>query len=232
MLQIVLKVSPDVVDIRVFCCLFVVCIYVCSAGYVELLILLYLIRCLVYHMLSKTRRNSRSLHRVIAYICYIYFDAWCITYCWGISARSAGGVRFHTACIFNTVSINSCSCCSCLSHLFMASPDVVDIGCEYFVFYLSCVYICPWLCRATCSLVSAWMLGISHTVQNEKFWNLHRVIGEVLVLGLLVVVYKIPYSSCMWTRQDVIGVFPSLPGILDFLLGTWSYSGASRWCYY
>ena len=29
-----LKVSPDVVDIRVFCCLFVVCI--CSAGYVEL----------------------------------------------------------------------------------------------------------------------------------------------------------------------------------------------------
>ena len=29
----VLKVSPDVVDIRVFCCLFVVCVYICSAGY-------------------------------------------------------------------------------------------------------------------------------------------------------------------------------------------------------
>ena len=27
-------------------------------------------------MLSKTRRNSTSLHRVIAYICCIYFDAW------------------------------------------------------------------------------------------------------------------------------------------------------------
>ena len=27
--------------------------------------------------------------------------------------------------------------------------------------------------------------------------NLHRVIGEVLVLRLLLVVYKIPYSSCM-----------------------------------
>ena len=25
----------------------------------------------------------------------------------------------------------------------------------------------------------------------------YKVIGEVLVLGLLVVVYKIPYSSCM-----------------------------------
>ena len=58
------------------------------------------------------------------------------------------------------------------------------------------------------------MFGISHAIQNEKkLWNLHteyKVIGEVLVLGLLVVVvYKIPYSSCMWTRQDVIGVFPS-----------------------
>ena len=42
------------------------------------------------------------------------------------------------------------------------------------------------------------MFGISHAVQNEKkLWNLHtyKVIGEVLVLGLLVVVYKIPYSS-------------------------------------
>ena len=38
----------------------------CSAGYAELpIVLLYLLRCLVYHMLSKTRRNSRSLHRVI-----------------------------------------------------------------------------------------------------------------------------------------------------------------------
>ena len=44
-LLIVLKVSPDVVDIRVFCCLFVVCIYICSAGYVELpVVLLYLLR--------------------------------------------------------------------------------------------------------------------------------------------------------------------------------------------
>ena len=57
-------------------------VYICSAGYAELpIVLLYLLRCLVYHMLSKTRRNSRSLHRVIAYICYIYFDAWCITCC-------------------------------------------------------------------------------------------------------------------------------------------------------
>ena len=51
--------------------LFICCVYtwyICSAGYVELpIVLLYLLRCLVYHMLSKTRRNSRSLQRVIAY---------------------------------------------------------------------------------------------------------------------------------------------------------------------
>ena len=48
------------------CCVY---IYICSAGSVELLIvLLYLLRCLVYHMLSNTRRNSRSLYRVIAYM--------------------------------------------------------------------------------------------------------------------------------------------------------------------
>ena len=40
-------------------------IYVCSAGYAELPVLLYLLQCLVYHMLSKTRRSSESLHRVI-----------------------------------------------------------------------------------------------------------------------------------------------------------------------
>ena len=41
-------------------------VHICSAGYVELpIVLLYLLRCLVYHMLSKTRRNSGSLHRVI-----------------------------------------------------------------------------------------------------------------------------------------------------------------------
>ena len=41
------------------CC----CAYLCSARYVELpIVMLYLLRCLVHHMLSKTRRNSRSLH--------------------------------------------------------------------------------------------------------------------------------------------------------------------------
>ena len=68
------------------------------------------------------------------------------------------------------------------------------------------IYMFGWLCRAICYFVSTSMFGISHAVQNEKkLWNWHidRVIVEVLMvlsIGLLVVVYKIPYSSCMWTR--------------------------------
>ena len=59
---LVLNVSPDVVDTGEFCCLFVVCrLYICSAGYVELpIVLLYLLRCLVYHMLSKLERFTQS----------------------------------------------------------------------------------------------------------------------------------------------------------------------------
>ena len=41
-------------------------IYICSAGYAEVpVVLWYLLQCLVYHMLSKTRRSSGSLHIVI-----------------------------------------------------------------------------------------------------------------------------------------------------------------------
>ena len=65
-----INVSSDVVDIGVFCCLFVVCIYICSAGYVELpIVLLYLLRCLVYHMLSKTRRDYKFTQSDSVYIC-------------------------------------------------------------------------------------------------------------------------------------------------------------------
>ena len=48
----------------------------------------------------------------------------------------AGGVRFHTAVVFLIYS----SSCSCLSYLFLVSPDVVGIGSEYFVVYFR-VYI-------------------------------------------------------------------------------------------
>ena len=100
-------------------CTYILRIYVRLVYHVEIpIVLLYLLRCLVYHMLSKTRRNSRSLHRVIAYICCIYFVR-CLVYHMLFKTRRNSG-------------------------------------------------------------------------------SLHRVIGEVLVLGMLLVVYKIPYySSCI-----------------------------------
>ena len=52
-----------------------------------------------------------------------------------ISAMFTGGVRFHTAVVL-LIQIS----CSCLSYLFMVSPDVVGIGSENFVVYFR-VYI-------------------------------------------------------------------------------------------
>ena len=89
----------------------------------------------------------------------------------------------------------------------MASPDVVDVGSQYFVVYLSCVYICIYI--YICSVgyterpvVPLYLPGASmvyHMLSKTRrsSGSLNRVIGKVLVLGLLVVVYKIPYSSCM-----------------------------------
>ena len=147
-------------DIGAFCCLFVVYIY--SAGYVELpIVLLYLLRCLVYHMLSKMGRNSRNLHRVIA---YIYFDAWCITCCWGVSARSAGGGKIpYSSCIFNTAVVVACVI---FTHGFSRCR-----GCWIWAFcciFVTRIYVFGWLCQANCSVVSSSMLGVSHAVQNEK----------------------------------------------------------------
>ena len=50
------------------------------------------------------------------------------------------------------------------------------------------------------------MLGVSHAVQNaKKLWKFAQsVIGEVLELDRLVVVYEIPYSSCIFNTAAVL----------------------------
>ena len=80
----------------------------------------------------------------------------------------------------------------------MVSPDVVDIGSEYFVVYLSCVYICSAGYAELLVLLYLVQCLVYHMLSKMRrsSGNLHRVIGEVLALGLLVVC-KIPYSSCM-----------------------------------
>ena len=79
----------------------------------------------------------------------------------------------------------------------------MGIGSEYFVVYC-CVYIYVRLIMSSYLLFCIYfsMLGISHdAVQMKRSSGIYmtcRVIVEVLVLGLLVVVYEIPYySSCM-----------------------------------
>ena len=61
----------------------------------------------------------------------------------------------------------------------MVSLHVVDIGSEYLVVYLSCVYIYThvYICSvgyAEPSVVLLYLLyfnGVSHAVQNEKLWK-------------------------------------------------------------
>ena len=69
---------------------------------------------------------------------------------------------------------------------------MLGIESECFVVYLSCVYIC----QADHVELPVILFGILHVVQMKRS-SVCRVIVEILVLGLLVVVYKIPYSSCM-----------------------------------
>ena len=68
----------------------------------------------------------------------------------------------------------------------MVYPDVVGIGSEYFVVYLSCLYI-------LCSADNAELLVLLYRLQcfvyhmlskmRTSSGNLHRVIGEVSVVG-------------------------------------------------
>ena len=93
-----------------------------------------------------------------------------------------------------------------------------------------CIYIFMfgWLYQPTCSFVIGIYFYVWYTTCCPKWEEAleftYMVIGEVLVLGLLVVVYKIPYNSCMWTRQDVIGVFQSY----YCLSGTSKYNVCAR----
>ena len=56
--------------------------------------------------------------------------------------------------------------------------------------------------------VSASMLGVSHAApcpkREETLEVYTAVIGEIVMLGLLEVVYKIPYSSCIFNTAVVL----------------------------
>ena len=76
---------------------------------------------------------------------------------------------------------------------------------EYFV--VCRVYIYVWLVTPSylscCIYLDAWC--ITCCSKREENLEVYTVIGEVLVLGLLVGVFKIPYSSCIVNTAVVLG---------------------------
>ena len=96
---------------------------------------------------------------------------------------------------------------SCLCHIyswFLPMSWILDLS----ILFSTCrahIYMFGWLCRATCcSVVSTSMVYHMLSKTRRSSGSLHRVIGEVLVLGLLEVVCKIPYSSCMFSTAVVL----------------------------
>ena len=137
-------------------------------------------------------------------ICYIYFDSWCITCCWGISVNVCWWCKMpYMCCIFNTTVVFVVACVIFIPGFSPCRGYWVWVFCCQFVACIP-VYMLGWLCRATCYfvLVSTFQCLVYHLLSKwkEALEFTCRVIVEVLVLGLLVVVYEIPCSSCMWTR--------------------------------
>ena len=122
----------------------------------------------------------------------------------------------YSSCIFNTAIVVACVI---FTHGFSRCC------CGYWIWVFSCLFVV--YIYVVCSAGYAEPPVLLYLLQclvpwyitcrkREEALDIYIVIGEVLVLGLVVVVYKIPYSSCMWVRQNVFGVFPSyycLPGI-------------------
>ena len=157
------------------------------------------------------KQETLEVYTVIAYTRYLLCVLWCITCCWGNSAMfAAGGVRFRTAVV-----------------LLIQAVVVVDFvilirgfsrGRGHWIWVFCCLFVvCINICSADYVKLPVLLYlpqclvyhMLSKMRRSSGIYILYRVIGDVLVWSLLVVVYKIPYSSCMWTRQDVIGVFPS-----------------------
>ena len=127
-------------------------------------------------------------------ICYIYFDSWCITCCCGISVYVCWWCKMpYICCIFNTVVV--------VARVIFIPGFSPCRGYWVWVFcclFIVCIYMLGWLCRATCYFVSTFQCLVYHMLSKwkEALEFTYRVIVEVLVLGLLVVVYRyeIPYS--------------------------------------
>ena len=204
----ILKVSPDVVDIRLFCCIFVACVYI----YINV-------------------RLVMSSHLLF---CCIYFDARCITCCpkrketrevvqnkkklW--IHRVISEVSVLGLLLVYKIPYSSCIKARWCMPIILPSIWYTVVACHIYSWFLpmswildliillsirrAYKYMFRWLCRATCSVLSTSMLVVSHVQNENKLWKFTQCDGWGLVLGLLVVVCKIPYSSCMFNTAVVL----------------------------
>ena len=140
----------------------------------------------------------------------------------------------YSRCIFNTVVVVACVI---FIHGFSRCRGYwIWVFCCLFVVR---IYMFGWLSRATCSVVSTSMLGVSHAVQNEKkLWKFTHSdrwgIGARSTGGSVkdsIQQLYVEYSSCILARQDVIGVRPSyycLSGATCILIDIHSSSSVGR----
>ena len=113
----------------------------------------------------------------------------------------------------------------------MVSPDVVGIGSEYFVVYFRTwyVYICSADYVGLPVLLYLLQCLVYHMLSKMRRSSGIYIEGNRWGIGVRPM-YKISYSSCMWTRQDVIGVFPSYYCIWCNVCLSWSSISLHR-CY-
>ena len=122
--------------------------------YTVIVYLLYLLRCLVYHMLFKTRRNSGSLHRVIGEVLVL-----------GLL------VVVHkipySSCIFNTavVVLEPTMVCAYHTAVYLVHRSCLCHTPEYLPWYICSTGYAELPVVFCCICL---MLGVSHAVQNEK----------------------------------------------------------------
>ena len=198
-------------------------IYICSTVYVELpIVLLYLLQCLMYHMLSKTRRNSRRLHIYIVHLLYLVR---CLVYHMLFRTRRNSSSLHrvirevlvlgqlvvvykipHSSCIHAAVYQVHRSCLCHTYSWFLLISWIMDLSillsiCRAYIY----LYICSAGYASKPVLLYLLQCLVYHMLSKTRrsSGSLHRVIGDVLVLVLLVV-YKIPFSSCMFDTAVVL----------------------------
>ena len=162
------------------------CVYIyiyISTGYPELPVLLYLLQCLVYHMLSKTR-CSGNFH----------------SNRWGIGARSTGGVKDSVQQLY--VSHARCNWCVPIILLSIWYNVCVCHSPVYHYLIAIAVYLVQRIIAACVVVTWSQSLYLSRMNNQRGRWVVEYSLKERFDMKYL---HQVSYLRL----QDVIGVCPS-----------------------